>query len=77
MFVKNINIFELFHFMHEFNCTVKIVVREVAVGEIKNFTAWGSCCWGKLVTGEVSIGKISGWGSSDCVNCFGEVALGK
>ena len=46
MFVKNVNIFELFHFMHEFNCTVKIVVREVAVGEIKNFTAWGNWCWG-------------------------------
>ena len=68
MFVKNVNIFELFHFMHEFNCTVKIVVREVAVGEIKNFTAWGSCCWGKLVTGE-----ISGWGSC----CWGKLVTGE
>ena len=43
---------------------------------------------GKLVTGEVSVGEISGWGklvtgeisgwgSCDCVNCFGKVALGK
>ena len=29
------------------------------------------------MTEEVSVGKISGWGSCDCVNCFGEVALGK
>ena len=47
---------------------------KLLLGEISD---WGSCCWGKLVTEEVSVGKISGWGSCDCVNCFGEVALGK
>ena len=25
---------------------VVTLLSEVAVGEIKNFTAWGNCCWG-------------------------------